>query len=311
MSVLITGAAGSLAALVTQRLEGGEPLIGVDLRPMRAERPFPGEYVQLNRYSSRRMADVFRRHKPRLVIHLGVRAGFQRSMQDRYTNNVLGTRHLLQLCERYPVQRVVALSTYHVYGAHQHNAVGIREDAPLRASQIFPELADAVELDHTLTTFMWRQRQVSTIVLRPCNVVGPTLNNQITRLLRSQRSPRLLGFDPMLQFMHEDDAARAIALACQSNRWGVYNVAGEGTIPYEEAIRRAGGRPVPIPSLPAYIAVSLLWRLRLIFPQHLMDYFRYPTVIDDSAFRKELGFEPLHNTLDTLASLRLSPPRRG
>ena len=68
---------------------------------------------------------------------------------------------------------------------------------------------------------------------------------------------------------------------------------------------------MPIPSFPAYVAVSLLWRLRLIFPQHLMDYFRYPTVIDDSSFRKELGFEPNHNTLETLASLRLSPPRRS
>jgi UDP-glucose 4-epimerase len=286
--VLVTGVSGMLAGIVTETLAAeGEELVGADVRSLPMGRPFPGEFYRVRRYAQRRMDEVFRRHRPKTLIHMGrIRGTAVKSLSHRYNQNVIGTKHLLELCVRYDVERVVVLSTYHVYGAHQHNHGLIGEDHPLRASQIFPELADAVELDHTATTFLWRYRRVGTVVLRPVNMLGPTLNNLISRLLRSKRCPKLLGYDPMMQFLHERDAARAILTAARSDRWGVYNVAGEGAVPYSHAVRLAGGSVVPVPHVLAYPVVGSLARWRLLWPKHLMDYFRYPTVIDDRAFRR-------------------------
>ncbi len=305
MSALITGAAGALSRMVARELTGEHEIIGLDLRPMVRETTVFSSYYRLKRYNHRSTDEVFRRHKPRALIHLGVRGAAASSQRQRYTQNVLGTRHLLMLAARYDVERVVVLSTFHVYGAHEHNPVNIREDAPLRASQDFPELADAVELDHTATQFLWRFRDMSTVLLRPAHIVGPSLRNRITRLLKSQYCPRLLGFDAMQQFLHEEDAARAIALALRGRSVGVYNVAGEGALPYSRAIRLAGGRPVVIPRLLLYPLFRQLSRFRVVFPHHLLDYFRYATIIDDQAFRQDFGFESRYSLVETLASLQL------
>lgn len=120
----------------------------------------------------------------------------------------------------------------------------------------------------------------------------------VSRLLRLNNVPTLLGYDPMMQFIHERDCARAIQMAVESDKWGVYNLAGEGAVPYGEAIRLAGGRPVPIPHLLAYPLIGSLSRMRLVFPKHLMDYFRYPTVISDELFRETFGYAPLRHGRD-------------
>ena len=302
---LITGVSGALAGIVAGHLaEEGTELIGADVRALPMGRPFPGEFYRVRRYAQRKMDEVFRAHRPDTLIHMGrIRTSALKSLSHRYNQNVIGTKHLLELCVRYDVKRVVVLSTYHVYGAHQHNHGLIREDHPLRASQIFPELADAVELDHSATSFLWRYRRVGTVVLRPANMIGPSLNNLMSRLLRSKRCPKLLGYDPMMQFLHEQDAARAILAAARSDTWGVFNVAGEGAVPYSHAVELAGATNVSVPHVLAYPLVGSLQRWRLLWPKHLMDYFRYPTVIDDRAFRGELGWAPEQTVVETLTSL--------
>ena len=80
----------------------------------------------------------------------------------------------------------------------------------------------------------------------------------ISRLLRSRVAPVLLGYDPTMQFIHEQDCARAIELAVLNKGWGVFNVAGEGVVPWSHAIRLAGAEPLPVPHLLAYPLVGML-----------------------------------------------------
>ena len=300
MTVVITGAAGKLARRVASRLDD---VVGIDTRPAPAN--FPGTFHTVRRYNTRDVTEVFRTVRPSKVLHLGVRAGgFKAEAKERYTQNVLGTRHILAQCLKYGTGRVVVMSTYHVYGAHQHNPTFIREDAPLRAVQTFPELLDAVESDHTVSNFLWRHREVPTALLRPANMVGPSLSNQVSTLLKGRYCPRLLGFNPMQQFLHESDAVEALLVALQGTQIGVYNVAGEGAIPWLSAIHLAGSRPLALPVPIAYPAVRMLARLQFAFPAHLMDYFRFPVIIHDGAFREEFGWQPRVSLHDTLSSVK-------
>jgi UDP-glucose 4-epimerase len=302
-TILVTGAAGGLASILSDQLSEEFRLVGVDPRPMPYGRNFPGAFHMVD-YAHRKMADIFRRYQFSAVLHLGrVAATSGLSRSARYNVNVLGTRNLLSLARKYRVRRVVVFSTFHVYGAHQHNHLHLTEDEPLRASQIFPELSDAIELDNFARTFSLQYPEVSTLILRPVNVVGLRIQNEISRLLRGEYVPKLLGYDPMLQFIHEVDVARALRLALDSSRSGVYNVAGEGIVPWSTAIELAGGVALPIPHLLLYPLVGALSPISRI-PKHLIDYFRYPVILKDQGFRRDFGFSPSVNTVDALASVR-------
>ncbi len=305
-TALITGVAGALASKVAADLSIDHDIVGLDTRSLRAGRGLRGTFHQVKHYAQRQVAEVFRQHRPQLLVHFGSVPTTQRDPTGRFTQNVLGTRNLLRQAETVGTERIVVQSTYHVYGAWQANPIHLGEDAPLRATQVYPQLADVVEMDHAATTFLWRHPDVQTVVVRICNIVGPSLRNFVSRLLRSERVPRLLGYDPMLQFLHEDDAARAFAHVGRTGGYGVYNLAGEGAVSWSWAIRHAGGRPVSVPHVLAYPLAGMAFRARraMEIPAHLVDFFRFPVVIDDRRFRVDTGFEPRATIVEALRATR-------
>lgn len=303
--ILITGAAGGLAEVVADTLKKDYELYGVDPRPFPSGREFPGKFFQVD-YRQRKMADLFRLHNFDAVVHLGrVPIAARLRKTQRFNLNVLGTRSLLDLALKYQVKSVVVLSTFHVYGAHQHNHLYISEDDPLLASQTFPEIVDAVELDNVSVTFSLRNPQVRTVILRPTNIIGNRIKNQVSMFLRGKMCPVLLGYDPMWQFIHEEDMANAILLALRGEKSGMYNVSGEGVIAFSHAIRLAGGSPFPVPSFLTRMVIRGLKFAGQYFPRHLVDFFKYPVVISDKAFRKDFSYEPRISTADALRGLKI------
>ncbi len=304
MKILITGASGAIARLVAGALSPKYELTGVDPRPAPSETHFPGKFVVAD-YHSRKLDEIFRNDRFDAVMHLGrIRESQKYSPQYRFQMNVVGTQKLLDLCKVGGVKNLIILSTYHVYGAHKLNSLSLTESAPLRASQSFPELADAVELDHAAVNFMWREREIRTSILRPTNVIGKHVRNTICSLLRSGVCPRVFGFDPLMQFVDEKDLARALILALENPIPGVFNVGGEGVIALSHAIRRAEAVSVPIPPLVSASFVRLLSEMSGIpFPPYLVEYFKYPTVVNDDAFRKAFGYVPKVKTTTSLRNL--------
>ena len=58
----------------------------------------------------------------------------------------------------------------------------------------------------------------------------------------------MLGFDPRLQFCHEDDATEVLLRAATESHPGVYNVAGDGVVYLSQCIRLSGRIPVSLPT---------------------------------------------------------------
>jgi UDP-glucose 4-epimerase len=304
LTILVTGATGGLAGTVVRRLAEHHQLIGADPRPLPRGKDFPGEFHVVD-YTHRRMSEVFRSRKIDVLLHLGrVPVSARVRSSERYQTNVLGTKNLLDLCRKYRVKRAVVLSTFHVYGALSQNPGHLVEDDPLRASQNFPELRDAVEMDHLARMFLLQNSDTRVAILRPVNIVGPTIQNTVSQLLRSEVCPVLLGYDPLLQFIHEADLSRAIELCIEKRLAGVFNVAGEGVISYRKAIEFAGSRSFPVPHFLVYGAMGALSRVRLSLPKHLVDFYRYSAVVSDQLFRSETGYQPRFTTHEALRSLR-------
>ena len=289
--ILITGAAGSLARRVIDRLRNHYDIVAVDFREqVYLGDDIPSYCIDLN---TRSFEDLFRRYSFVGVIHMGRIMSSQLTRMRRYNANVLGTQKLLDLSHKYGISRVVVLSTFHVYGAVAYNPALIDEEAPLKSAGLSADLVDSVELENLATIYLWRYPDLNITILRPCNIVGPGVRNSISTLLASRRAPVMAGFSPMMQFIHIDDMADAIVLAYRKTRRGIFNVAPEDWVAYQHALKLCGCKTVPIPSIPPVLPKMILDTLKLrSFPSYLIAFFKYPVVIDGRAFAREFGFRP-------------------
>ena len=301
--VLITGISGGLANTLAAKLARKYAIVGVDFRKYPGVWPYQGEFIQLD-YTKRSFGDIFVKHKFKVVIHLGRIGNPTEKFYKRYNLNVLGTANILNLCTKHHVETVLIFSTFHVYGAHQYNPANIDEEAPLRAGQIFPEIIDAVELDNLATSYFWKNRNARTIILRPCNVIGKDIKNTMSNYFRRKYLPYLMGFNPMTQYVHQEDITDAILLAIENeNIFGIYNLTGGEAVPIKTAIKLAQKKGVSVPHHLAYSLVHRLAYFGLGFPTHLLDYFRYPVVISDQKFRDITGYQNKYDIEQTLSQI--------
>jgi UDP-glucose 4-epimerase len=298
--VLITGLSGSLSQLVADRLlEEGHEVIGVDYRPKKPGTPRAITFYQAN-YNKRLIEDVFRRHQPEWVLHLGRVGNLKTTANKRFDLNVVGSAKIMELSVQYGVDRLVVMSTFHIYGAHAANHIPIFEDEPLRAGQGFPQLADAVQADSQALTWVYRHRKLRTVVLRPTNIVGPHIQNAISTYLRSGTQAYLLGYSPMWQFVHELDMVDAILLAAKGKEVGVFNVAGRGEIPLIRALSLTGATLIPVPAPIAFAILQLGGGFTI--PPYFLDFFKYPCIVSDARFRTDFGYEPHVGIEDAIES---------
>jgi len=305
-TVLVTGAAGALASQVINRLREKYKIVAVDFRKLTYHSDdIPSYKININK---RGFEDLFKKYDFDSVIHLGRISSGEETRMNRYNANVIGTQKLLDLCHKYGINNVTVLSTFHVYGASPYNPALIDETAPLLAAELTMDLVDSVELENLANIYLWRYPELNITILRPCNIVGPGVNNSISSLLSSKFSPVLLGFSPMMQFIHIYDMADAIALSHQKAKRGVFNVATNDWIAYQEALTLCGCTDIPLPSIPPILprAITSLLGMKM-FPSYLINYYKYPVVIDGSNFNETFGFEaktPLREIFRTYRELK-------
>lgn len=302
-TVLITGISGALARIVARSLAKSHAVCGVDVVPWRSAPP--GVRIHLADVRKRAFEDVIRRERPSAIVHLGFIRHFRARERQRHDVNVRGTKRLLDHCLRYGVKRLVVLSSSYVYGAFAENPFHIAEDAPLSGSRTYPEIRDLIEVDTLATGFLWKEPSVSACVLRPVNVIGPTAHSMAARYLRLPRVPTVMGFDPMMQFIHEEDVARAIEISLARGLRGVFNVVGPGEVPVRTAIRETGGVAWPVPEMLLRSTFGTLFRLGFgDFPEGMLEYLKYPVTLDGRAFAAATGFAPIHGLAQCFESVR-------
>ncbi|MEZ4741895.1 MAG: NAD-dependent epimerase/dehydratase family protein [Bdellovibrionota bacterium] len=246
--ILIVGAASTLSGMLCNRLKGRYKITGIDIDNLAEDQSFPGEFHQIG-YTKRGVAEIFRSTQFSTLIHLGRIPASDKSRGKRYRENVAGTQNLLQLGLNYNVKNFIIISTHLIYGANRTNHLYIREEEPSNAAKKFIELAGSIELDHEATEFLWQHRSVRTVVLRPTFLVGKHVNHALANALRKPFCPKILGYDPLIQILHESDLIEAILLTIRKKKRGIYNVAGEGVIPFSKAIKLSGATPLPTPAM--------------------------------------------------------------
>lgn len=304
MKILITGISGGLARqLGIQLASGGHEVIGIDRRPWVDP---PPHITVINADIRKRPAeDVFREHRPEVVIHMATVTHLSASQEERYRINLGGTQIIFEHCHTYGVKQAIFIGRHTIYGAAPDTPLYRSEAEPPLATATYPALADLVASDLFAGSALWRYPQLDTVVLRLAYTLGPSLRGTLASFLgsqRGQRVPTLLGFDPLFQVMHESDAVSAIEAALESRLRGVFNVAGPAPLPLSTLCRRVGRVPVPLPEPIYTLAVK---RLKLTpLPLSALSHIKYPVVVEDQPFRSLTGYQPHINQSQLLEAFR-------
>ncbi len=301
MKVLITGICGRLGRMLTRSLHRTDEVIGIDRRPF-DDKPKDVVHHQVD-IRRKKTQDVIRAGHIDTLVHLGTMHDPRETDEERHSWNVAGLQRLLEYAAKYHIKKVVVLSSGNVYGPNPDNPQFLSEESPLLGAQRFSAMRDLTEVDMLAQNFLWRHPEIETVILRPCNIVGK-VRNAPSNYLRAERPLMILGFDPMVQLVHERDVLHAIELSLRPGVRGIYNIRGPGELPLSRAIQMLGKRPLFLPSSLAKRALNSLFQSRMSsFPSAELDYIRYVCMVDDQRARTELGYRHRFDIQQTLEAV--------
>jgi len=300
-TVIVTGICGRLGRRVARQLHRGVRVIGIDRRQFE-DKPKDVIHHQID-IRRKKTQDVFRQERIAAVVHLGVMHDPRESQVEHHSWNVVGFQRLLEYVALYEVPKLVVLSSANVYGPRPDNPQFLTEDAPLLGGAAFSEIRDLIEVDMLAQSIFWKRPSTETVILRPVHILG-AVKNAPSNYLRLPVVPTLLGFDPMVQVIHQDDVVAAILRALEPGARGIYNLSGPSPLPLSRLIAKTGRARLSVPYTLARGLVRQLFRYRATsFPAPELDHIRYVCMVDDGRARSELGFSPAHDIDETIAAV--------
>ncbi len=247
--------------------------------------------------------------------------------------NLDGSRNVFETTVSAGVKRLVYASSVAAYGFHRDNPQPLTEEVPARGTAAHYYSAQKAEVEALLATTLAGSATAG-YVFRPCIVGGPQASVLIDSLPYSHVSERLPGavlgmidgvsiLKPVLmdagvpfQLVHHDDVATAMRAAVLGRGApGAYNLAGPGELTVKLLAEELGWHSLPVPELAVDAVAEMVERLGFLPAQtQWIAAFREPVIMSTTKARRELGWRPRHNAVDTLretiAATRMDRPIR-
>lgn len=318
-TIALSGARTFLGKNLLKLLEEGEQVrrvVVIDAEPPEQAgvktRSYPVDRTQPN--ASARIAEILASEGVDALVHLGFMENPVRSAAWAHEYESVGTLNLLNACREQRIKKLILGSSTSLYGPHYDNPHFLRESAPLRGLFGAPFLADKIDAERQVEAFAREQTGSCVTVLRFAPLLGPTVESYMTRWLSRRLVPTLMGYDPLLQVVHEVDAIFALKHALDSDAPGAFNIVGDGVLPISTVIKLVGRISLPLPYFLARRLTALLWLAGASeVPSQMLRFLRYLCVADGEKARRELGFLPSYSTREAVlafgAALRLREAR--
>jgi UDP-glucose 4-epimerase len=215
--------------------------------------------------------------------------------------NVIGTMNLFAAASAAgsTVRNVVVKSSTLVYGSSAKDPTWFKEETPRSAPPATPVERSLQSVEGYVRDFAEDNPHVNVTLLRFSNVLGPDIVTPASKALELPAVPSLFGFDPRLQFVHEEDVVRSILFVLDHEVPGIYNVAGDGLLPWSEVAAICAKPVLPLPSFGTGILASPLRRLGVDLPPELLALLKYGRGVDNRRF-KRAGFEYQYTSAGTV-----------
>jgi UDP-glucose 4-epimerase len=222
--------------------------------------------------------------------------------------NVIGTMNLLAAAgaSDSPVRQLVVKSSGLVYGSTERDPATFTEDTPRARTPRTGVERSLVEAESLVRDFAEENPSTLVAILRFANVLGADIVTSISKNLSRPVCPCVFGFDPLVQFVAEDDVVRALEFVTERRIAGTYNVAGAGRLPWSEVAAICGTRLFPLLPVHPSLALAPLVRLGIFdFPPELEALLRYGRGMDTSRL-VAAGFEYQHTSAGAVQSFARS-----
>ncbi|MEU2562903.1 NAD-dependent epimerase/dehydratase family protein [Streptomyces longispororuber] len=309
--VLVTGVARQLGGRFVRRVQRDpevDRVIAVDAVPP-AHHLGGADFVQAD-IRQPTITRVLAEHAVDTVVHMDVTGtalagGSRGSVKE---TNVIGTMQLLGACQKSPrVKRLVVKSSTNVYGSAPRDPAVFTETTPPKSLPSGGFAKDACEVEGYVRGFARRRPDVAVCVLRFANILGPAADSPLAEYFTLPVLPTVFGYDPRLQFVHEDDVIDVLRLASHEPRRGTlnsgtFNIAGDGLLLLSQCARRLGRPTLPV-LLPAVTWVGTALRTLGVtdFSREQIRLLTHGRVVATRQMRETLGFEPKYSTAETFA----------
>lgn len=304
--IAVTGATSFLGANLIGLLEEDERverIVAIDARPPSTAGKKTRSYeVDLTEPSAEaRLTEILLAERAHTLVHLAFLAAPHKATAWAHELESVGTMRLFVAATQANVRKLVLWSQTMLYGAHPSNPNFLTEQHPLRADVSEPYFADKIAAEAEATRFAQRTAGAVLTTLRTAPLLGPTVTNHVTRYLSRKLVPTMMGFDPLVQFVHEIDAIAAIKLAVDRDVPGTFNIVGDGVLPLSTVIKLAGRIAVPIPHPIAEPVTAAAWLAQLAeAPPTFLKYLRFLCVADGSFARSRMGFRAAYTTREAV-----------
>lgn len=300
MKVLITGGSGFIGSNAAEILSimGHELFIIDDLSSGNADnlKNIEHTFYKLD-IADKECEDVFRKHKPDIVIHLAAQVDVKTSMEQPYLDtrsNILGLVNMLSLSAGYGIKKFLFASSAAIYGNNQ--LVPLNEEEK-------PDPVSPYGMSKSMGEFYcnkWNQIYgLKTLCFRFSNVYGPkqgtigeggVVSIFMQRVLKGQPLYVFGDGDQTRDFIFVKDLAEAICKGIESDMCGVCNLSTntessvnqlldilKSLYPVEEIIHQQP-RPGDIYKSRlnnARITKALNWAPRFSFDEGIRETFRW------------------------------------
>ena len=301
-NVAVTGISGYIGDLLLRSLDKRdevESIIGLDKVPPRSSSPKLKFYLQSVQEP---FLDIFVENGVDSAVHLAFVVPPAKD-PDEHGVDIHGSWNFLEACRKTSVKNLLYVSSHTVYGPHPDNPTPISEDMPLRPISNFSYSLHKAEADRMFQDFMGLHSDRCVHIVRSCTVVGPSGSSGFNVLLMPVMV-RFLGYDPPWQFIHENELVDLILMLLNEKQGGVFNAAGDGSVPYSEVISAAGKLSVPLPFALLSFLLNFSWKLHLqsSSPVGGLEFIKHPIVVSTEKLRRATGFRFNHSSREALIS---------
>ena len=304
--IAITGTASYLGARVLRRLveaRGADGVVAVDIaappttlhgvRHRMVDLTLPG--------ADQRLVDVFQEEHVDTVFHAAFFTTPRRDAAYSHELESIGTLHLAAAAAAAGVRHLVLRSFTALYGAGGQNPQFVTEERRPLAQARLAWVRDKVEAEEHAFSFSRRYPGLGVSVLRFATLLGPGVHTFYTRIFSRRVVPVVLGYDPLIQFLHPDDALDAVDAVLARGPSGIVNVVPSGALTLLTALHLSDKLTVAIPHVVAYPVAEIWWGTGVgEAPGGFIDYARFLFLADGEKARRELGFSSRFSSRDAL-----------
>jgi len=305
MRVFLTGSTGYLGETLAEHFSHVpeiDSITGIDLVPPKKPLPEKMRFIPMD-VRSPEVSSAMKGHD--VVVHTAFIVVWYAKMpaSERDDINFKGTRNVAEAAVGNRVRRFVYSSSVAAYDVNMaRGGSGGTEDFPLGKGDSSSYYANSKAAAERILTEIITPTGMTLTILRPTFIMGPRNTATIEGL-------RKLTFKPLghgqarLQYVHEEDVARACTQAVLTDMPGAYNVVPDDHLPLSEVQNIVGVKSTT--TLPVWLA-----RLMIYFSWKYSGSQLHPSwlnlmladVTASNAKLRATGWKPNYSTAESVKS---------